>query len=80
MRTVHASYARTHFSALVAAAERGEPTLVTKHGRPAAVVIPVDVAKSPAPTLRPSFVDVLMSFPGGIDLDRNDPRLREVDL
>jgi prevent-host-death family protein len=34
--------ARNQFSDLLAAAESGEPTIITKHGRPIAALVPVD--------------------------------------
>jgi prevent-host-death family protein len=36
--------AKASLSAVVAAAERGEATTITKNGRPAAVVVPVEQA------------------------------------
>ncbi len=40
MRQKRAEEARNHLPELLAAAERGESTLITKHGRPVAAVVP----------------------------------------
>lgn len=34
--------ARNQFSALLAAAEKGKPTIITKHGRPIAALVPAE--------------------------------------
>nr|WP_280137220.1 type II toxin-antitoxin system prevent-host-death family antitoxin [Aureimonas sp. Leaf454] len=49
--------AKTGFSALVEAAERGEPTIVTKHGRAAAMIVPVEEGRKLFPQDNPSFAD-----------------------
>jgi len=80
MRTVHLREAKATLSALVEAAEKGVPTIVTKHGRAAAMVVPVEAGRRLYPDDRPSFADLLLSYPGGIDLERDRTPLREVDL
>lgn len=42
MKTVGAFEGKTHFSALIDAAERGEETLITRNGKPVAKIVPVD--------------------------------------
>ena len=42
MKTMQLREAKAKFSALVEAAENGETTIVTKNGRPAAMVVPVE--------------------------------------
>jgi len=44
MKTVGVFHAKTHFSALIDDAERGETTLVTRNGKPIARIVPADVA------------------------------------
>ena len=44
MREVGAFEAKTHLSALLDAVARGETILITKRGRPAARLVPPDVA------------------------------------
>ncbi len=81
MRTLQVRDAKAGFSALVEAAERGEPTTITRHGRPAAVVVPVDVARRLYPDEKPNFADFLLSFPGmPEDFGRDRTPTRSVDL
>ncbi|WP_245413465.1 type II toxin-antitoxin system Phd/YefM family antitoxin [Mangrovicella endophytica] len=73
--------AKAGLSALVEAAERGEPTTITRHGRPAAVIVPVDVARRLYPDEAVDFASFLMSFPGGLeDFERDQTPLRSIDL
>ena len=80
MKSVQIRDAKARFSALVEAAENGSPTTITRHGRPAAVLVPVQDARRLYPEDKPSFVDVLLAFPGGTEFDRDTAPLREVDL
>ena len=62
MRELQLREAKTTLSAVVEAAEKGEPTTITKHGRPAAVVI----SHSEWTKLKirlPSFADLLLAVP-----------------
>ena len=58
------------------AAERGEATTITKHGRPAAVVVPVEDARRLYTTWRPSFADLLMSLPEDLETERDPSPFR----
>lgn len=78
MKSLQVREARAAFSALIEAAERGEPTTITRHGRPAAVVVPVGAARELYP--EPSFADFLLSFPGPLEVERDDTPLGEADL
>jgi prevent-host-death family protein len=80
MDSIQIRDAKAKFSALIEAAEHGRPTLITRHGRPAAVVVPVEDARRLYPDDRSSFVDLLLSFPGGVDFERDRTPPREVDL
>lgn len=80
METMQIRDAKAKFSALIEAAERGRPTTITRHGRPAAVIVPVEDARRLYPEGHPSFVDLLLSFPGGVDLEHDRTPLRKVDL
>lgn len=80
MRSVQIRDAKAKFSALVDAAERGKPTTITRHGKPAAVLVSVDAAKRLYPDKRPSFADLLLAFPGGIEFERDRTPLRALDL
>ncbi|MGI9169009.1 MAG: type II toxin-antitoxin system Phd/YefM family antitoxin [Caulobacteraceae bacterium] len=80
MQSLQVRDAKAKFSALVEAAERGVPTTITRHGRPAAVVVSVEDARRLYPEGRPSFADLLLSFPGGLDIERDRTPMREIDL
>lgn len=80
MKTVHLREAKATFSAVVDAALKGEPTIVTKHGKAAAMIVPVDDGRRLYPEDRPSFADVLMDFPGPLDVERDQTPPREIDL
>lgn len=72
--------AKAALSAVVEAAERGEATTITKHGKPAAVVVPVKDAEEMYPKTRRSFADLLLSIPADLEIERDQTPLREVDL
>jgi prevent-host-death family protein len=80
MESIQIRDAKAKFSALIEAAERGRPTTITRHGRPAAVIVPVEDARRLYPEDRPSFVDLLLSFPSDVEFERDLTPLREVDL
>lgn len=42
MRTIGAFEAKTQFGSLIAAAERGEEIVITRHGRPVARLVPAE--------------------------------------
>lgn len=79
MRTVQLREAKAKLSSLVEAAERGETTVVTKHGRPAAMVVPFPTDAQALPEKKkPSFADWLLSLPHDIPIRRNRSRPRSV--
>lgn len=80
MKTMQVRDAKAGFSAVIEAAEKGEPTIITKHGKPAAMVVPFEEGRKVYPEKQRSFVDHLMAFPGGIDFERDESPMREVDL
>lgn len=80
MRTLQIRDAKARFSALVEAAEHGQPTTITRHGRPAAVLVPVEDARRLYTEDGATFADLLLSFPGGVEFDRDCTPLREIDL
>ncbi|MDR1989816.1 MAG: type II toxin-antitoxin system Phd/YefM family antitoxin [Acidobacteriaceae bacterium] len=80
MKKVQIREAKARFSALVEAAGQGRPTTITRHGQPAAVLIPVADARRIYPEDRPSFADLLLAFPGEIEIARDRSPLRKVDL
>jgi antitoxin Phd len=80
VRTLRLRDAKASLSAVIEAAERGEPTIITKHGKPAAVVVPVDEGKRIYLNNRPSFADLLMSIPEDLETERDQSTLRVPDL
>jgi antitoxin Phd len=80
MKTLGLRNAKASLSAVIEAAERGEATIITKHGRPAAVVVPMEQAERLYPTHRPSFASLLMRLPHPLETERDASPLREADL
>jgi prevent-host-death family protein len=80
MKRMQVREAKAALSALVAAAERGEATTITKHGKPAAVLVPVEDARKLYPEKKADFVEHLLAFPGGIELERDPTPIRDIDL
>ena len=80
MRKMTLREAKASLSAVVGAAERGEATTITKHGKPAAIVVPIKDAERIYQKDRPSFADLLMEIPEDLEIERDQTPLREVDL
>lgn len=80
MDSIQIREAKAKFSALVEAAEQGRPTTITRHGKPAAVLVPVKDAQRLYAQDAPSFADLLLAFPGGIEFERNAAPLRDIEL
>jgi prevent-host-death family protein len=71
VKTMRLRDAKASLSAVVEAAERDDATTITKHGRPAAVVMSVEDARRLNPRQRPNFADLLLAIPLAIDSDRD---------
>lgn len=80
MKTVQVREAKAGLSALIEAAEKGEPTIITKHGKPAAMVVPIEEGRKLYRSRQQNFVEFLMTFPGGIEFERNETPSRDIDL
>ena len=80
MKTLRLRDAKATLSAIIGAAERGEPTTITKYGKPAAVVVSVEDARRLYSSDRPNFADLLMSIPYPIEIERDGSSPREVEL
>lgn len=80
MKVLRLRDAKATLSAVVEAAEHGEATVVTKHGRPAAMIVPMEVGRRLYPSDRPSFASLLMAIPHELETERDDRPLRDVDL
>jgi prevent-host-death family protein len=65
MKRMSVAEAKAHFSELVAAARRGKKTVILRHGRPAAAVVPataVEPARQPVATTREQALAIFESF------------------
>jgi antitoxin Phd len=75
--------AKNHFSKVVLAA-RKSPQTVTKHGKPAVVIVDAKAYErlTQKPDRRPkSFVEHLLAMPkGGEDFERLKPKARDVEF
>ena len=80
MKIVQLREAKASLSALVDAAESGEPTVITRHGHPAAMLVPMDLGTRLTAAERPSLADFLLSIPSAIDVERDTTPLRPADL
>ena len=80
MKTMQVREAKAELSALIAAAERGEPTTITKHGKAAAVLVPVEDARRLYPGKNKSFAEHLLAFPGGGEFERDRTPLRDIEF
>jgi prevent-host-death family protein len=80
MRKIQLKDAKAHFSAVVDQATRGKPSVITRHGKPEAVVL--GFADWERLSQIPSFGRLLMSAP--IEPDdlpgRNHTRMRDTGL
>ncbi|MDP9836822.1 prevent-host-death family protein [Neorhizobium huautlense] len=85
MATITLKDAKAGFSALVDKASAGEFVTITRHGKPAAVLVSVDAAEAAKRAYRKgdgSFADHILAFPD-IDEDvfkRNCSPARDVEL
>jgi prevent-host-death family protein len=88
MSTISLKDAKATFSYVIDQAASGEFVTITRHGRPAAVLVSPEAAQAAKKALakdRPSLVQYLKSFPADVDLDdevfaRNSAPSRDVDL
>lgn len=88
MATISLKDAKASFSHVVDQAASGEFVTITRHGKPAAVLVSPDVAEAAKKALRKgrlNIVEYLKTFPSDVDLDdevfaRNPAPSRDVDL
>lgn len=80
MRNVNLREAKASLSALVDAAEHGESVTITRHGKPAAVLISLDDAQK-LNKKRRNFVEFLATIPAeGIVFERNKSTGRKIEF
>lgn len=80
MKTMQVRQAKAGFSAVVEDAAKGSPTIITRHGKPAAMVVPVEKGRKLYPEKEDNLGSFLLTFPGGIELERDQSPMRDVDL
>lgn len=82
MSTVNLKDAKAGFSSLVDDATKGEFVTITRHGKPAAVLVSVEAAEIARKALgrtRPGLAAYLRTFPGG-EFERNRGSSRDTEL
>jgi antitoxin Phd len=80
VKTVQLRDAKANLSALVEDAERGEPSIITKHGRPAAVLMPMEQAEKFFAAQKPSLAEYLLNAPEHPEYERDQTPLPSVDF
>ena len=79
MAKVSLKAAKASFSELIEEAAAGEFVTITRDGMPAAVLVSVEAAEEARRAMakpKKSFADLLLAFPGGIEFERDQARLR----
>ncbi len=80
MQTVQIREAKASFYALVAAAEKGCPTLVSRHGQPCAMIVPVADGARLYPQEMPNLANYLLALPEPFETERDNTPLRGIDI
>jgi prevent-host-death family protein len=80
MRKIQLRDAKASLSAVVDAAVQGKPAVITRHGKPEAVILSFQEYKRLSEV--PSFGQLLMSLPAGTKryIKRDRSPIRDVDL
>ena len=72
--------AKASFSALLAAAEKGRPTLISRHGQPCAMIVSVADGERLYPLEMPNLANYLLALPEQFDTERDTTPLRVIDF
>jgi prevent-host-death family protein len=80
MKSVGLREAKARLSELVDRVQKGEAVTITRHGEPDAVLVSFRDAKRLGLVPSKSFAELLLSFPGGIEFERDRTPIRDVDL
>ena len=80
MKSVSLRDAKAGMSGLIDEVTKGETVTITRHGKPAAVLVSVEAAETLLNRPKSNFGSFLLSFPGDIDLDRDQSPIRDIDL
>ncbi len=80
MQTLQLRDAKASLSAVIASAQRGQPTIITRHGQPTAMVVPFEAGQRLYPQDMPSLASHLLAIPEYITVERDATPLRTIDL
>ena len=80
METLQIREAKASFSALVAAEEKGRPTLIRRHGQPCAMIVPVVDGARLYPMEMPNLANYLLALPEPLETERDTTPLRGIDF
>ena len=80
MENLQINEAKANFSALVAAAEKGRPTLVSRRGLACAKIVPVTVGARLYPLDAPNLANYLLGIPESFAVERGTTQLRGVSF
>ena len=80
VQTLQLRDAKASLSAVVLSAQNGQPTIITRHGFPTAMVISMEEGRRLFPATKPSLVAHLMAMPEPIPTERDASVLRNIDL
>ena len=80
METLQIREAKASFSAVIAAAENGRPTIISRHGHPCAMIVPIADGKRLYPLEASSLASYLLGIPALLDTERDTTPLRGIDL
>lgn len=76
MNTMQIRDAKANFSAVVATAQQGHPTVITRHGLPVAMVISIVDGERLYPRDIPSLATHLLALPEGLPAEHVGAPLR----
>ena len=80
MQSIQIREAKASFSAIVAAAEKGRPTLVSRHGQPCTMIVPVADGARLYPLDMPNLANYLLALPEPFETERDTTPLRGIDF
>ena len=80
METLQIREAKASFSALVAAAEKGRPTIISRHGHPCAMIVSIADGKRLYPFKASTLAAYLLEIPELLDTERDMTPLQSIDL
>jgi prevent-host-death family protein len=80
MDIVQIREAKARLSALVAAAEKGRPTLISRLGQPCAMIVPVTDGAHLYPFEMPNLANFLLALPEPLDTERDTTPLDGTEI